>query len=132
MFEKQKQRYRGGTPLRVLIVDDCGAAVDFLAMIFRRRGYQVFEAFDGEEGLEMFQTLLPDFALVNFSMPRMNGIEMLKKLRLDERTNDFKAVITSATPHMAALALEAGAKGVLSCPFSISDIVSIVEESLEK
>lgn len=72
--------------LSALVVDDHPYKRELMAEILRRRGYVVRTAVDGQQGVEMFREQRCDLILLDFSMPRLNGIEALKRFRaLDAR-----------------------------------------------
>jgi CheY-like chemotaxis protein len=66
---------------RVLVVDDNKAAADLLGMVVRMLGHDVRTACDGQEGVEVAESFLPDVVLMDLGMPRMNGFEAARKIR---------------------------------------------------
>lgn len=68
----------------ILIVEDEASMRKVLADKFFREGFRVFMAREGESGLEMAQKEHPDFILLDLLMPKMDGMEMLKRLRKTE------------------------------------------------
>lgn len=68
---------------KILIAEDEESIIKVLATKFTHEGFKVFEARDGEEGLEMALKEKPDLILLDIVMPRMDGLTMLKKLRED-------------------------------------------------
>jgi DNA-binding NtrC family response regulator len=67
------------TPRRVLVVDDEADQLSALASIIRARGFTVETAANGEEALEKLSSFLPDVLVTDLMMPRMNGIELLRR-----------------------------------------------------
>ncbi|MFH1723330.1 MAG: response regulator [Elusimicrobiota bacterium] len=129
MLKHARQR-RGGRPLRILIADDDRDLATLFAMVLRKRGYQVFVAYDGPSGLRMARNIVPDLAILNFLMPGMTGVEVLRRLRSETRTRSIKAVVTSVAPRAAAEALAAGAEGFIQCPIRMPKLIAMVEENL--
>jgi DNA-binding response OmpR family regulator len=72
--------------MKVIIVDDDHIFRMLLKEILISNGYQVIEAANGKEGFEKIKAEKPDIAVFDVSMPEMNGIELLNKVRED---NDF-------------------------------------------
>ena len=66
---------------KLLIVDDEKSMHDFGKPFFERRGYQVFYAVNGKEGLEMFQREKPKIVLLDLGLPDMDGKDVLVKMK---------------------------------------------------
>lgn len=96
---------------RVLIVDD---EVDFLILIKKRIeswGYRVITASNGEEAIEALDSAHPHVIILDYVMPDINGIELLRKIR---KTNKkIPALMFSAQPTMKAMA-EAQELGIVA------------------
>src|ERR1022692_703609 len=75
-----------GTPYagaKVLLVEDDPQAVGILEPILISKGFSVAIARDGVEGLEKVKLLSPDLLLLDVTMPRMNGIELCRRIKSD-------------------------------------------------
>ena len=70
-------------PPLILVVDDVADNVDILQMRLEAQGYQVTTAGDGVEALEKVGELLPDLVLLDVIMPKLDGIETVKRLKAD-------------------------------------------------
>jgi CheY-like chemotaxis protein len=68
-------------PNRILIVDDEPFNLDLLEQELTERGYRVERARDGEEALDKLQASQPDLVFLDYMMPGMNGLEVLKEIR---------------------------------------------------
>jgi two-component system chemotaxis response regulator CheY len=105
--------------MRALIVDDSRFVRGFLRGLLEERGIECEEAGDGHAGMERLHAGVPfDFALVDWNMPVMDGLEMLKQLRADG-FSDMKVmmVTTEAENDFIIRALDAGADEYLMKPF---------------
>jgi len=105
--------------MRALIVDDSRFVRDFLRGLLEERGIECEEASDGCVALERLHTGNEfDLALVDWNMPNMNGLDMLKKMRSEGYT-DVKVmmVTTEAENDFITRALDAGADEYLMKPF---------------
>jgi signal transduction histidine kinase len=70
---------------RILVVDDNRDAAESLGGLLQLLGYEVCEAFDGEEAMRRATEFLPDVALVDIAMPKMDGYEVARAFRRDPR-----------------------------------------------
>ncbi len=105
--------------MRALIVDDSRFVRDFLRGLLEERGIECEEAADGCTGLDQLRRGDAfDLALVDWNMPKMNGLEMLKTMR-SEGYWDVKVmmVTTEAENECILRALDAGADEYLMKPF---------------
>ncbi len=66
---------------KILIVEDDKLLIKALSSKLKEEKYEVFEAYDGEEGLTAAKKHKPDLILLDINMPKMNGLTMLKKMR---------------------------------------------------
>jgi CheY-like chemotaxis protein len=126
MIEKRVNRWGRGRIARppaseqrsVLIVDDQEDERAIQRVMLEHFGYHVAEATDGPDALSMAQAMTPDLVLLDVAMPRMDGIEVCRRLLGDPRTS--AAVIlfytASSSAEVANGARAAGGKGVLVKP----------------
>ena len=77
----------------LLIVEDDDVFIKALQIKFEKENYDVLVGKDGEEGLDLARRKHPDIILLDIVMPRMNGMEMLKKLREDSWGENVPVVI---------------------------------------
>ncbi|MCB1278077.1 response regulator [Prosthecobacter sp.] len=82
--------------LRILLAEDVNVIAMSMAHALERAGYEVRVAHDGEECLRMALDDVPDLLLLDIMMPKLDGIEVLKQLRQDERTRNLAVVVCSA------------------------------------
>jgi DNA-binding response OmpR family regulator len=68
-------------PKKILIVEDEKAMVEALANKFKKEGFAVIEAHDGEEGYELAVKEKPDLIMLDIIMPKLDGMGLLKKIR---------------------------------------------------
>ncbi len=80
----------------ILVVDDDPSAGDLFTAILRSFGYHTTSATSGDEAIESLRTWVPDLVILDVMMPGMNGLEVLKKIRKDERTAEVPVVMFSA------------------------------------
>jgi CheY-like chemotaxis protein len=115
---------------KVLIVDDEPGIRDLLSCLLEPKGYSIFTANNGVEGLEKIRN--GDFGIVflDVHMPKMNGLEALRQIRTFNST--IRIVLsTSGSDPGHLLEHEAGVYGIDVClykPFDIDEILSAVEK----
>jgi PAS domain S-box-containing protein len=80
---------------RILVVDDTTANLQLLTKLLTGHGYAVYPASDGELALEFVRTTLPDLILLDIRMPGMDGFEVCRRLKEDERTRDIPVIFIS-------------------------------------
>jgi CheY-like chemotaxis protein len=87
------------TPTRkvsVLVVDDDPSAVQLMGAYLSQPGYDVLQAFGGQEGIELAQRCLPDLLVLDLLMPDIGGIEVVEALKRDARTAEIPVIIVTA------------------------------------
>jgi adenylate cyclase len=83
-------------PPLILVVDDVPDNVDILQMRLASQGYEVVTAGDGLEALEKTRELLPDLVLLDIMMPKMDGIEVVKRLKADPSLPFIPVILVTA------------------------------------
>jgi class 3 adenylate cyclase len=120
------------TPPRILVVDDNAANVDILRARLVANGYEVVTASDGEEALAAVGDHLPDLILLDVMMPKLDGIEVCRRLRADQSLPFIPIVLVTAktdTKDVVA-ALEAGGDEYLTKPVDHGSLVARVKSML--
>jgi CheY-like chemotaxis protein len=81
---------------RVLVVDDDPDIARFIEVNLRAHGFEVHLASDGVEALEWVREMDPDLVLVDVMMPRMDGFQVVDRLRADPRTANVSIIMLTA------------------------------------
>ena len=81
---------------KVLIIEDNSDSRHFLASLLKIKGFEVMEAADGLEGIKRVFTERPDVIVSDLSMPRLDGVQMLKALRSSPAFRSIPVVAVSA------------------------------------
>lgn len=108
--------------MNILIVDDSAAMRMMIVRTLRQAGFgghDIVQAENGIEALEAIRKDQPDMVLADWNMPEMTGIELLQELRKEGNDVTFGFITTEATAPMRAKATEAGAKFLISKPFTV-------------
>lgn len=110
--------------MRVLVVEDEQHLREQLQTALQKKGYSVDAAADGEEGLYFGREYACDIAIIDLGLPKMSGIELIKKLRQEER--NFPILILTARDHWQdkVNGLEAGADDYVTKPFAIEEVLA--------
>jgi adenylate cyclase len=105
-------------PPLILVVDDVPDNVEILQMRLESQGYEVATARDGVEALEKTRELLPDLVLLDIMMPKMDGIETVKRLKADTSLPFIPVILVTAKSDGADVVagLESGGDDYLTKP----------------
>lgn len=103
---------------KILVVEDNEALRQLVTVILASADFQVFEAGDGLEALKQVSILQPDLILMDLSLPKMSGSEVIRRLKKNPSTRDIPVLVETAysTGEQTRSALEAGATEVLHKP----------------
>jgi DNA-binding response OmpR family regulator len=82
--------------INILIVDDDMTLHEMYEERLKLEGYNIASAYDGEEALAKVSESEPDIILLDIMMPKINGIDVMKKLREDEKTADIPIILLTA------------------------------------
>ncbi|WP_029034009.1 ATP-binding protein [Salinimicrobium terrae] len=115
----------------VLIVDDEPAQLGLLKELIRNAGMSYSTAQDGKEALEKIKASPPNLVLTDIQMPRMDGFELLSKIRKDPATQELPVIALSGQPDVnAADYLKKGFNGSLLKPYSSQELLQIIGDLL--
>lgn len=118
---------------KILIVDDEPNIVMALEYTLKKNNYQVFIARDGEEAIDMATNKIPDLVVLDIMMPKIDGFEVLEKLKSDSALEHTKVIFLSAKNKEKDIqkGLEKGADEYLTKPFSMKKILQSIEQQLD-
>ena len=120
---------------KILIVEDDPFILDIYSSQFKKEGYLIDVATDGQMALERIKNNGPDLVLLDIELPRMNGWDVLKVLRDDPVTKDLKVVIISNNNQEEAaqnIAKFNVLKYFLKIEHTASDIIAQVKNMLKQ
>ena len=83
-------------PARILVVDDVADNVEILRMRLTALGYEVIEATDGEQALAKVAEALPDLVLLDIMMPKIDGLEVVRRLKADKSLPFTPVILVTA------------------------------------
>ena len=113
---------------KILIVDDEPFNLDLLEQELSDYDYQIARAGDGVEALEKIQSFAPDVILLDYMMPRMNGLEVVKQLRTSPQHQSIPVILLTAkaTQEDKVAGLDAGADDYVTKPFDSIELLARV------
>jgi class 3 adenylate cyclase/AmiR/NasT family two-component response regulator len=119
-------------PPLILIVDDNEANRDILARRLEVNGYQFAMAADGEEGLEQARALLPDLILLDVMMPKLDGLEVCRRLKADKSLPFMPIILVTARSDSkdVVAGLDVGGDEYLTKPVDQAALVARVRSIL--
>ena len=118
----------------ILIVDDEEDVLDLLQLVFETSGFAVRRAATGKSAVSIAYEEPPDVVLLDVMMPEMDGWQVLRTLKGDERTRKVPVVMLSARAERRdkMIGLQEGAEGYIAKPFSPAEVVREVQSFLER
>ena len=118
---------------RILIEDDEEDVVTTLQFTLEKEGYQCLTAYDGKEALDKAKRENPDLIILDIMMPKMNGYEVSRLLKFDERYKHIPIVMLTARTQAKdkEIGRDTGADVYITKPFEMDDLVSTVHNILK-
>lgn len=117
--------------LRVLVVDDdVGLRLSVRSALSSSKSFVVEEAFDGIDAIEKFQVGNYNIVILDVDMPRLNGIETLKRIKAIDPSVIVLVLTAYAKIELAVEAVKEGAFDFLSKPIKAEDLVQLVEKAI--
>lgn len=115
---------------KILVVDDEHSVRWAFEKALQKAGYEVMLAENGLKGLKLFESFKPDIVFVDFRMPEMDGLQLLKKIR--ELEPEAQVIVMTAYTDMetTVTAMKLGAYDFLSKPFNIDECLLLISRGL--
>ena len=114
------------SPLNVLVIEDHPDQRDLLAIVLQREGYRVITAANGLEALEKLETEHVQIALSDIMMPKMDGFELIKRVRGNPKLKSLYLILITARIQEGdrVRGLDLGADDYITKPFSFSELLA--------
>lgn len=118
---------------RVLLAEDEPNIVESLTFLLDRAGFEVTVKTDGRQALNAALDAVPDVLILDVMLPELDGYEVLRQLRSDQRTNKLPVVMLTAKGQREDrdTALACGADLFMTKPFANSEIVAAVKQLVD-
>jgi CheY-like chemotaxis protein len=116
---------------KILIVDDEPDILKLTMFRIRKAGYDVRGAVDGQACLEEVRAVRPDLILLDIEMPKMNGLEVCRRIKSDATTQSIPVIMfTASRLGVKALIQEYGADGFILKPFEPQQLLALIAQHL--
>jgi CheY-like chemotaxis protein len=114
----------------ILLVDDNPTNMKLLSFVLSSRGYDVREAVDAFHAMSILETFRPRMILMDVQLPGMDGLELTRRLKADERTRDIAIVAVTAYAMKGdeQKARDAGCDGYITKPVDTRALLRIVAD----
>lgn len=113
--------------MHILIVEDEIGIVQFLQQGLQEEGYQITTANDGSKGFELIQEQKFDLILLDWMLPKINGLDLCKAIRIKDQTTPIIFLTAKDTVQETIEGLKAGANDYIKKPFSFEELVERIK-----
>ena len=120
--------------LRVLIVEDEDTLIELLKYNFKKEGYTVETATDGESALDKILFKSPDLIILDWMLPKLSGIELCRQIRNTKQIKNIPVIMLTARGEERdrLKGLEMGADDYVTKPFSINELLARAKAVLKR
>jgi len=129
-----RQCYNPAVRQRIVLIEDEKDIIELVRYNFRKDGFEVASFVSGKEGLEHLRRSPADLVLLDIMLPDLDGLEICKRLRAEERTKSLPVIFLTAKGEEIdrVLGLEIGADDYVVKPFSPRELVARVKAVLRR
>lgn len=116
---------------KILVIDDEPDIMDVSTVRLKHLGYEIIPAIDAEEGIALLEKIRPDLILLDLLLPKMQGDELCKRLKADDRFKNIPIILFTASairPTLPDLIKELGANACIMKPFEPDDLLSKIKK----
>jgi len=118
----------------IVVIEDDKDVIDVVRYFLEKENYRVHVAQDGLSGIQLAVRIIPSLILLDLMLPKMNGIDVCKKLRADGRLSNVAIIMVTAKGEVTdkILGLETGADDYVTKPFSPHELLARVKANLRR
>ena len=118
----------------ILVVEDDSDIRELISFNLKNEGHQVFEAKDGEVGIDKARKKLPDLILLDLMLPGIQGLDVCRIIKSDQETKEIPIIMVTALGQEEDIVkgLETGADDYITKPFSIKVLIARVNAVLKR
>ena len=119
---------------KIFVVDDDEALLQTLSWILKNKGYDVVSLANGDDLLERMEVESPDLMLLDIMMPRIDGLQLLERLKSEDQWKDIPILmLSSMSPEEATVkSLNLGATDYIAKPFRVRELLARVDARLKE
>ena len=118
--------------IKILVIDDEKEVLDLISGLLKNQGFDVYQAFSGEQGIELFERENPTIILTDINIPDISGIEILKLVKKASPTTQVIVFSGMGTTDDIIKTLRLGASDYLTKPFNIGLLIHNVTRCIER
>jgi two-component system, OmpR family, alkaline phosphatase synthesis response regulator PhoP len=117
---------------KILVVDDEPDIVETLSFRLEQEGYEVITAADGLEALDKARKESPDLLILDIMMPKLDGFQVSRMLKFDERYHDIPIIMLTAKTqeHDVDTGMTTGADEYIKKPFDAKELIDLIKAKL--
>jgi len=116
---------------QILVIDDEKDVGLFFKKALTYEGYTVYTALDGVEGLQIVKEKKPDIVLLDLKMPKMDGIEVLQKIKKIDKNLIVIVITAYGTMETARMAMKFGAFDYITKPIDLEYVKEVIRDGLQ-
>ncbi len=116
---------------KIAVVEDEQAISDIIKYNLQKEGYEVHVAYDGEAGVRLIQEVDPDLILLDIMMPKLDGLQVCKKVRQTKET-PIIMLTAKAEEIDKVVGLELGADDYMTKPFGMRELIARIKANLRR
>ena len=118
----------------ILIVEDEAAIAELIEVTLKRSGHKTLRANSVEEAVQLIDQAIPDLALIDWMLPGLSGIDLIKRVRSNKRTQSIPVIMLTAKADEddKLTGLDKGADDYITKPFSPKELVARIKAVLRR
>jgi len=116
---------------KILVIDDDQSIRETLTTYLKRQDYNAFSAEDGQEGVELVRSELPDLIICDYKMPNMTGLEVLAEVKEIDSSIHFIMITAFDEMHITVSAMQKGAYDFIEKPLDIERLKLTIKRALD-
>ena len=117
---------------KILFADDQKELVEAMKVRFEKDGYEVIEAYNGEECLEKAKKELPDLIIMDVAMPKMDGYEAVREIKGDEAIKHIPIFMLTGKDQMEDIFRMEGVQEYIVKPFDYAALSELIQKLFEE
>jgi DNA-binding response OmpR family regulator len=115
--------------MKILIVDDENDFTVYLCRFLKRKNHEVLVAEDGQKGIEFFQEFQPDWVILDYNLPKLNGIEVLTRIKQTKPGCKVAFITGAEDESVGKKVMELGATVFMNKPIELDKIEQLLEKT---